>query len=628
MIKYLKGFYDIENDDIRDFRWMQKSAEIEVTEYDFNRDNYFLKFDIAADKETKLIISADKLFEINLVSGWQTKFVPLDKICNIENKKIKFKSDNCLSVADDNRELSLMISNINIIKKEDAPKIILQEGFYNKENDGRRDFYWMKNKSLLGLNLINVNRDDYLLLEVCSTCEAECIDFIIENNNYKKIIKLIPGWQCIGISLSELNLDYNCKVKYINFICNWKKQIEKDNRELSIMVSNIRIKKPNKFELNSIKMHDSLFKEVVCDTKAWCFTCDTSAICNLRCAYCSLDVDIRKHRNAPKGIEKIKKEIIEYLPYTSKVQPYISGEPLCRNDMWNVLEELNKVQDLYPMREIELSTNGLLIDEKMAEKIIDSNITSLLISVNAATEETYKRIQGGDFNKLIKNLKYLASLKKERNKKSLNISYSYVVMRENIEELPDFIRLANKLEANSIQIWPLNANSMGIEKRKMTNDFVFYYKQQNLAYYPKITAKFLAKSKKLAKKLNVFIGDLPAYRFDISENNDLPYPINPDEFDQILSDSNIKYNINLDGEKMILDAEKIKKCYFPWSTFYITTDGSFAPCLHLIYKGGIGNVLKEGIEGVWNNKNMQELRKCIIEGKVPSICKNAQCPFI
>lgn len=131
MIKYLKGFYDIENDDIRDFRWMKKSAEIEVTEYDFNGDNYFLKFDIAADKETKLIISADKLFEINLVSGWQTKFVPLDKICNIENKKIKFKSDNCLSVADDNRELSLMISNINIIKKEDAPKIILQEGFYS-----------------------------------------------------------------------------------------------------------------------------------------------------------------------------------------------------------------------------------------------------------------------------------------------------------------------------------------------------------------------------------------------------------------------------------------------------------------------------------------------------------------
>lgn len=627
MIKYLKGFYDIENDGVRNFRWMQKNAEIEINEYDLGEDNYFLKFDVAADKETKLIISTDKILEINLIPGWQTKFIPLEKICDIKNKKITFKSDNYLNVANDNRELSLMISNINIIEKKYIPKFILENGFYNKENDGRRDFYWIKNKALLGLNLTNVNIDDYLLLEVCSTCDFECIDFTIESNNYRKTIKLIPGWQCVGISLIKLNLKNN-GVNFISFICNWRNRLEKDNRELSVMISNIRIKKPNKFELNSIKMHDSLFKEIVCDTKAWCFSCDTSAICNLRCAYCCLDTEIRKHKNSPKGIEKIKNQIIEYLPYASKIQPYLSGEPLCRNDMWYVLEVADKVRDLYPMREIEFSTNGLLIDEKMAEKIIDSNITSLLISINAATEKTYKRIQGGDFNRLIKNLKYLSSLKKERNKKSLNISYSYVVMRENIEELPDFIRLASQLEADSVQIWPLNSNSMEMEKRQMTNDFIFYYKQQNLVFYPNITKAKLKESKEIANELNLNIGDLPCYRFDFNEQKDISYPISIEEFDSFFYNDYIGYNININGSKNIVDINKYKKCYYPWTYYYIATDGSFAPCLHLIYKGGIGNILEEGIEGVWNNKIMQELRRCIIEGKVHPMCKNAQCPFI
>ena len=214
-------------------------------------------------------------------------------------------------------------------------------------------------------------------------------------------------------------------------------------------------------------------------------------------------------------------------------------------------------------------------------------------------------------------------------KSALRISFSYVLMRENLEELPEFIRLAHSLGADSVQVWPLNANSMGIERRQMTQDFLFCYKQQNVAWYPHLTDKMLKESRSLAEELGVPFGNLPSYRFDAEDGEDFPYPLSIEEFEALAKQKDLSmYGIDMGGNKSDVDIARYKKCYFPWTNFYITTDGSFAPCLHLIYKGGVGNVLEEGIQGVWNNQKMQQLRSDILEGRVNPVCRNAQCPFL
>ena len=70
------------------------------------------------------------------------------------------------------------------------------------------------------------------------------------------------------------------------------------------------------------------------------------------------------------------------------------------------------------------------------------------------------------------------------------------------------------------------------------------------------------------------------------------------------------------------------KCYFPWNSFYYTSSGNFPPCLHLIYKGGIDNLIDKEPMDVVNSKAMIDLRKSIMRGIVPEICRDAQCPFI
>ena len=55
---------------------------------------------------------------------------------------------------------------------------------------------------------------------------------------------------------------------------------------------------------------------------------------------------------------------------------------------------------------ISMTTNGLLLDKEMTQRILQSRLDSLSISIDAGTKETYKEVRGGDFDKLVKNVEY------------------------------------------------------------------------------------------------------------------------------------------------------------------------------------------------------------------------------
>lgn len=610
MIKYLKGFYDIENDGVRNFRWMQKNAEIEINEYDLDEDNYFLKFDVAADKETKLIISADKILEINLIPGWQTKFIPLEKICDIKNKKITFKSDNYLNVVNDNRELSLMISNINLIKKENAPKIIYQEGFYSKENDGIRDFRWMQNKAKLIINNFNIN--DCLIMEVGISNELP-----IELKVGNKAVTLINGWQQLCFNLKDIiNKDNIVEINTKYEITN-----KNEKRRLSLMLSDIELRKGNKFEKNSQLLSEEVFKKENVNSYPTFVTYETSARCNLKCAMCAVDESLNefeKYREA--GVEKTKDVYMTMLPYASKIQLHASGECLLGKDFWISLDEAGVFAKKHSM-EIEIFTNGLLLNKKNRKKIIESALTDIVISVDAATEATYKKIRGGNFNLLLNNIKNLVKENKIANNKKLRIVMAFVMMRENIEELPNFVRLAHSLGVKIISFWPLFSTGIDMPIKKK-GDFIFYYKQQMLNFYPNLMKNMVDESYKIASNLGVRIGMTPCFEkeYPLTVENDFEYPLSINDFDKKFK-CDAKY-INRDKKPNLY-----RYCYLPWNTAFITTEGNFAPCLLLMYLGGIDNVLGKDFKDVWNSNIMKELRKSIIEGKIHPLCKGASCIF-
>ena len=87
-----------------------------------------------------------------------------------------------------------------------------------------------------------------------------------------------------------------------------------------------------------------------------------------------------------------------------------------------------------------LNNNGSAFTKKRAEEILDSGLTRLRFSLDAATPETYSKVRVGSIplEKVIKNIEYFLELKERKNYKLPIVGVSFCVMKHNEHEVDDF----------------------------------------------------------------------------------------------------------------------------------------------------------------------------------------------
>ena len=85
-------------------------------------------------------------------------------------------------------------------------------------------------------------------------------------------------------------------------------------------------------------------------------------------------------------------------------------------------------------------SNGSVMTESLAERILDSGLTRLRFSLDAVTSETYARIRiGGTFKKTIKNIEMFLKARAKRGAKLPQVGVNFVKMSINQHELEAFI---------------------------------------------------------------------------------------------------------------------------------------------------------------------------------------------
>ena len=103
-------------------------------------------------------------------------------------------------------------------------------------------------------------------------------------------------------------------------------------------------------------------------------------------------------------------------------------------------------------------TNGTLFTSKEWEKLEGKyEDISFMVSVDAATKETYEKVRcGGQFERLMENMRFLSMLRKEN--KVNNVKVIMIVQKANYMEIPDFIKWAkgmgfDKVNLSHIRNW-------------------------------------------------------------------------------------------------------------------------------------------------------------------------------
>lgn len=165
--------------------------------------------------------------------------------------------------------------------------------------------------------------------------------------------------------------------------------------------------------------------------------------CNLRCFICRRENFVGQDLEF-ENIYKLKNAI----KYAKVIDLTGWGEATLYPKFEQVL---NYIYSINPRKDlIQLTTNGTRLSDKIA-RLLNGRLHLLIISLNAATEETYNRdMKNGNFKKTIGNIKsFINALNNdEKNKVSLH----FVAHTENFKEIPKFVELAHDLGISDISI--------------------------------------------------------------------------------------------------------------------------------------------------------------------------------
>jgi hypothetical protein len=107
--------------------------------------------------------------------------------------------------------------------------------------------------------------------------------------------------------------------------------------------------------------------------------------------------------------------------------------------------------------DLRLGTNGQLLSERLIGEILDSGLSRLEISLDAATARTYAQVRpGGDYEGLVRNIYRFLELREARSLDFPLLRLSFVSLPVNREELSEFMDMwAGTADMLSIQkpIW-------------------------------------------------------------------------------------------------------------------------------------------------------------------------------
>ena len=311
---------------------------------------------------------------------------------------------------------------------------------------------------------------------------------------------------------------------------------------------------------------------------------ETTNRCNLRCRGCIL---YRGNWEPDRDMSFQELVMItDQVPELERATLHGVGEPILNKDLCRMVDHLKR-RKVYVL----FNSNGILLDEKWRNAIIDTGLDELRISLDAASPEGYEVIRNSSkFNQIVQNIQSLLKLQKKRGALIPRLSIWFLGTKENIAELPGLIRLAAEIGIGEIHL-------------------------QRLVYFQDHEGYGVARCEKTLQ-------DSSDTALELIQNSRL-----------LASQLGIRLNASGLGtplESVRADsAAKMpwRKCYRPQTLMYITANGNVLPCcispFSTVDNSSIilGNVFESSLEEIWAGPKYQNFRKQLQTDTPPKCCR-------
>jgi MoaA/NifB/PqqE/SkfB family radical SAM enzyme len=185
--------------------------------------------------------------------------------------------------------------------------------------------------------------------------------------------------------------------------------------------------------------------------------------CNLWCPSCRTEKIVAKGQQRERFMQLTDEIVLPLLKTANSCMMNGYGDVFASRACRKILETANTEE--YPNLKFDFITNGVLFTAEEWAKFpgIHRMVRSIRVSIDAARKETYDQIRlGGDWDVLMKNLEFIASLRQQNMIQRFMISM--VIQEANFTEMADFARLAKRLRCDFAIFEPImNWNTFPVE---------------------------------------------------------------------------------------------------------------------------------------------------------------------
>jgi len=174
--------------------------------------------------------------------------------------------------------------------------------------------------------------------------------------------------------------------------------------------------------------------------------------CNLRCIHCrATATELMSPNDLPTG--KALNIISQIADFGNPILVLSGGEPLYRHDIFQLAEYATS----RGLR-AALATNGTMVTKDIAQKIKDSGIKRVSISLDGADATTHDTFRGipGAFDAAVYGMKNLQQL-------GVSVQINTTIARHNAHQLPDVLELSRRLGADALHTFLLVPVGCGVD---------------------------------------------------------------------------------------------------------------------------------------------------------------------
>jgi len=346
--------------------------------------------------------------------------------------------------------------------------------------------------------------------------------------------------------------------------------------------------------------------------------------CNLDCPHCYQE---RNGDNLLRPADigrQFRRELLSLYPYLSTLRIQ-GGEALAYGGFRELIDDVASVTRR-PL--LSISTNGTLIDDEWAERMVRLPFSSVTVSIDAGTPRTYARLRRGSQLRLVlANVARIREWKQKLNSVRPVLDSFFVILRSNFREIPQYLELMHENGFSSVAFQTAEINAANTKREPLLANNEVIDDTRDIAELYALMHEHLPRARRHFR--TVFVSGLQTlfekHGYDaafLQEQENGLYPDSDDLGPSLQPSSDDSAGPDTIGPR---NSGGFELCPNPWTTLFVADNGD----VHLCFLSEpVGNMYESPLVEIWNSPRAVAKRLRMIQGKyIDSDCSASWCSW-